>query len=57
MCAVQEKAWASGSGDEPWEVYVVKGDADALDRQAGSTGCASGTDQAPVSATAQSACS
>ena len=26
--AVQDKVWGTGPGDEPWEVYVVKGDAD-----------------------------
>jgi catechol 2,3-dioxygenase-like lactoylglutathione lyase family enzyme len=25
--AVQDKVWISGPGQEPWEVYVVKGDA------------------------------
>jgi catechol 2,3-dioxygenase-like lactoylglutathione lyase family enzyme len=28
--AVQDKVWVRGPGDEPWEVYVVKGDADTL---------------------------
>jgi catechol 2,3-dioxygenase-like lactoylglutathione lyase family enzyme len=28
--AVQDKVWVRGPGDEPWEVYVVKGDADNL---------------------------
>ncbi|MEU0133088.1 ArsI/CadI family heavy metal resistance metalloenzyme [Streptomyces sp. NPDC006296] len=36
--ALQDKVWVHGPGNEPWEVYVVKGDADhmgqspALDR-------------------------
>jgi catechol 2,3-dioxygenase-like lactoylglutathione lyase family enzyme len=30
--AVQDKVWVTGPGDEPWEVYVVKGDADTLDK-------------------------
>ena len=34
--AVQDKVWVTGPGDEPWEVYTVKGDADILDKQAGS---------------------
>jgi catechol 2,3-dioxygenase-like lactoylglutathione lyase family enzyme len=38
--AVQDKVWVKGPGDEPWEVYVVKGDADALDKPAGSVCCA-----------------
>jgi catechol 2,3-dioxygenase-like lactoylglutathione lyase family enzyme len=41
--AVQDKVWVTGPGDEPWEVYVVKGDADALD-------------QATVASPAASAC-
>jgi catechol 2,3-dioxygenase-like lactoylglutathione lyase family enzyme len=28
--AVQDKVWVRGPGNEPWEVYVVKGDADQL---------------------------
>ncbi|MGH3380428.1 MAG: ArsI/CadI family heavy metal resistance metalloenzyme [Actinoallomurus sp.] len=28
--ALQDKVWVSGPGKEPWEVYVVKGDADNL---------------------------
>ena len=38
--AVQDKVWVTGPGQEPWEVYVVKGDADVLDRAAGSACCA-----------------
>jgi hypothetical protein len=26
--AVQDKVWVTGPGDEPWEVYTVKSDAD-----------------------------
>ncbi|QDQ97116.1 ArsI/CadI family heavy metal resistance metalloenzyme [Tomitella fengzijianii] len=29
--ALQDKVWVHGPGDEPWEVYVVKGDAPAVD--------------------------
>jgi catechol 2,3-dioxygenase-like lactoylglutathione lyase family enzyme len=54
--AVQDKVWVTGPGDEPWEVYVVKGDADTLDKQAGSTCCATGNDQASVGASQQSTC-
>ena len=50
--AVQDKVWVTGPGDEPWEVYTVKGDADTLDRQAGSTCCAPVHDQGGVSAAA-----
>jgi catechol 2,3-dioxygenase-like lactoylglutathione lyase family enzyme len=38
--AIQDKVWVTGPGDEPWEVYVVKGDAGTLDRAAGSVCCA-----------------
>jgi catechol 2,3-dioxygenase-like lactoylglutathione lyase family enzyme len=34
--AVQDKVWVTGPGDEPWEVYVVKGDADTLTKGPGS---------------------
>jgi catechol 2,3-dioxygenase-like lactoylglutathione lyase family enzyme len=37
--AVQDKVWVTGPGKEPWEVYVVKGDADTLGRQEGSACC------------------
>jgi catechol 2,3-dioxygenase-like lactoylglutathione lyase family enzyme len=40
--AVQDKAWVTGPGGEPWEVYVVKADAGTLDRAAGSACCAPG---------------
>jgi catechol 2,3-dioxygenase-like lactoylglutathione lyase family enzyme len=49
--AVQDKVWVTGPGQEPWEVYVVKGDADAFDKAAGSACCAptaSTTDPAPT---------
>ena len=38
--AIQDKVWVTGPGDEPWEVYVVKGDADVLDKPADSVCCA-----------------
>jgi len=37
--AVQDKVWATGPGQEPWEVYVVKAGADILDRAEGSACC------------------
>ncbi|MGX1755361.1 ArsI/CadI family heavy metal resistance metalloenzyme [Streptomyces lydicus] len=54
--ALQDKVWVHGPGKEPWEVYVVKADADTLGTSAdpsASTGgdacCASKTvDAAPV---------
>jgi catechol 2,3-dioxygenase-like lactoylglutathione lyase family enzyme len=42
--AVQDKVWVTGPGNEPWEVYVVKGDADVLDKAAGSACCAPAAD-------------
>jgi catechol 2,3-dioxygenase-like lactoylglutathione lyase family enzyme len=44
--AVQDKVWVTGPGSEPWEVYVVKGDADTLDKPAGSACCAPAADTA-----------
>jgi catechol 2,3-dioxygenase-like lactoylglutathione lyase family enzyme len=38
--AVQDKVWVTGPGQETWEVYVVKGDADVLDKPADSACCA-----------------
>ena len=37
--AVQDKVWVTGPGSEPWEVYTVKADADALTKEAGSACC------------------
>ncbi|MEO3876517.1 ArsI/CadI family heavy metal resistance metalloenzyme [Nonomuraea sp. B12E4] len=37
--ALQDKVWVHGPGAEPWEVYVVKGDADTLTKQADSVCC------------------
>jgi catechol 2,3-dioxygenase-like lactoylglutathione lyase family enzyme len=37
--AVQDKVWVTGPGSEPWEVYVVKGDADVLGKAADSACC------------------
>jgi hypothetical protein len=54
--AVQDKVWVTGPGNEPWEVYTVKGDADTLDKQAGSPCCAPGTDQAPAGTAQQATC-
>ncbi|MFF3940892.1 ArsI/CadI family heavy metal resistance metalloenzyme [Streptomyces phaeofaciens] len=47
--ALQDKVWVHGPGREPWEVYVVKADADTLAKQQDSTCCTgpadAGTDQ------------
>jgi catechol 2,3-dioxygenase-like lactoylglutathione lyase family enzyme len=37
--AVQDKVWVSGPGGEPWEVYVVKADADTLTKETDSVCC------------------
>jgi catechol 2,3-dioxygenase-like lactoylglutathione lyase family enzyme len=37
--AVQDKVWVTGPGNEPWEVYTVKGDADTLSKPASSACC------------------
>jgi catechol 2,3-dioxygenase-like lactoylglutathione lyase family enzyme len=36
--AVQDKVWVRGPGQEPWEVYVVKGDADTFGKDEGTAG-------------------
>ncbi|WP_436763436.1 ArsI/CadI family heavy metal resistance metalloenzyme [Streptosporangium sp. V21-05] len=35
--ALQDKVWVTGPGAEPWEVYVVKADADVLGESASTT--------------------
>jgi catechol 2,3-dioxygenase-like lactoylglutathione lyase family enzyme len=42
--ALQDKVWVHGPGKEPWEVYVVKADADTLAQQPDSSCCATGDD-------------
>lgn len=32
--ALQDKVWVTGPGKEPWEIYVVKADADTLGKSA-----------------------
>jgi catechol 2,3-dioxygenase-like lactoylglutathione lyase family enzyme len=46
--ALQDKVWVTGPGKEPWEVYVVKADADTREAAAGvaccgGTGCGCGS--------------
>ncbi|MDT0475981.1 ArsI/CadI family heavy metal resistance metalloenzyme [Streptomyces sp. DSM 41014] len=56
--AVQDKVWVTGPGKEPWEVYVVKADADTLGKSAegapdaccGTTACCTPEEQALDSA-------
>lgn len=38
--ALQDKVWVTGPGAEPWEVYVVKADADTLAKADDSSCCA-----------------
>ncbi|MGW1065083.1 ArsI/CadI family heavy metal resistance metalloenzyme [Streptomyces aureus] len=40
--ALQDKVWVHGPGREPWEVYVVKADADILGKSADATGTGDG---------------
>ncbi|TXS04939.1 glyoxalase/bleomycin resistance/dioxygenase family protein [Streptomyces sp. col6] len=54
--ALQDKVWVHGPGKEPWEVYVVKADADTLGKSAepspGGDACCTGqvTEAAPGTA-------
>jgi catechol 2,3-dioxygenase-like lactoylglutathione lyase family enzyme len=50
--ALQDKVWVTGPGAEPWEVYVVKADADVLEKDTGSACCTPGAfpDQAVATA-------
>jgi catechol 2,3-dioxygenase-like lactoylglutathione lyase family enzyme len=54
--AVQDKVWVTGPGQEPWEVYVVKGDADVLDKPVDSACCASTASTTDGASAAASAC-
>ncbi|MFF2364826.1 ArsI/CadI family heavy metal resistance metalloenzyme [Streptomyces sp. NPDC058122] len=53
--ALQDKVWVHGPGQEPWEVYVVKADADTLAKQQGSTCCTGPTENAPDAPTISAA--
>jgi catechol 2,3-dioxygenase-like lactoylglutathione lyase family enzyme len=54
--AVQDKVWVTGPGAEPWEVYVVKADADTLDKAADSACCVPGAGTAGATQPAAAAC-
>lgn len=56
--AVQDKVWVTGPGQEPWEVYVVKGDADTMgDDAIPAPACCAPADEAdPGKPAAASAC-
>jgi catechol 2,3-dioxygenase-like lactoylglutathione lyase family enzyme len=43
--AVQDKVWVTAPGNEPWEVYVVKSDADTLTKPETSPCCTPATDE------------
>ena len=57
--ALQDKVWVTGPGKEPWEVYVVKADADQLGKGAVSGGdacCSSSSGQQDEHAPAAGGC-
>jgi hypothetical protein len=56
--ALQDKVWVHGPGKEPWEVYVVKADADTLGKSAdpNSTGGSCCTSHAVKEAPAAAGC-
>ncbi|MEU9605009.1 ArsI/CadI family heavy metal resistance metalloenzyme [Streptomyces sp. NPDC048057] len=51
--ALQDKVWVTGPGKEPWEVYVVKADADQMGKapavapEVANGGCCTSTSDAP----------
>jgi catechol 2,3-dioxygenase-like lactoylglutathione lyase family enzyme len=49
--ALQDKVWVTGPGNEPWEVYTVKADADTLAKVTASSCCTPGTAVAAQDAT------
>jgi catechol 2,3-dioxygenase-like lactoylglutathione lyase family enzyme len=53
--AVQDKVWVTGPGAEPWEVYVVKADADTLTKDTASVCCAPDASQPAAAGTSQQA--
>ncbi|MBO0803322.1 MAG: VOC family protein [Nocardiopsaceae bacterium] len=54
--AVQDKVWVTAPGQENWEIYVVKGDADTLEKQEGSACCVPAPDPAGTAQPPASAC-
>ncbi len=53
--ALQDKVWVHGPGREPWEVYVVKADADTLGKSARAESVGDGCCAAAAGATAAAA--
>lgn len=58
--ALQDKVWVHGPGREPWEVYVVKADADQMGKspalEGGDACCTSAFEESGESAPAAAAC-
>ncbi|MFF9016460.1 ArsI/CadI family heavy metal resistance metalloenzyme [Streptomyces sp. NPDC014870] len=55
--ALQDKVWVTGPGREPWEVYVVKADADTLAKTANAAKTAKATPDATPDACSCGICS
>jgi len=53
---VQDKVWVTGPGAELWEVYVVKGDADVLEKATDSACCAPTPAETVSAGSTSSAC-
>ncbi|KQX92922.1 ArsI/CadI family heavy metal resistance metalloenzyme [Streptomyces clavifer] len=55
--ALQDKVWVHGPGKEPWEVYVVKADADQLGKSPvlGGDACCTGRSETAETATPEPA--
>jgi catechol 2,3-dioxygenase-like lactoylglutathione lyase family enzyme len=54
--ALQDKVWVTGPGSEPWEVYVVKADANSLTKESDSVCCAAGETTEEALSEAKSSC-
>ncbi|MEV7179848.1 ArsI/CadI family heavy metal resistance metalloenzyme [Kitasatospora sp. NPDC093679] len=54
--ALQDKVWVHGPGQEPWEVYVVKADADTLTKDADGPVACCGTTSGAAADTAAAGC-
>ncbi|MGW5261531.1 ArsI/CadI family heavy metal resistance metalloenzyme [Microbispora sp. NPDC004025] len=54
--ALQDKVWVHGPGGEPWEVYVVKADADTLIKQADPVCCATDDAEEETVSASKSCC-
>ncbi|MFI7519202.1 ArsI/CadI family heavy metal resistance metalloenzyme [Micromonospora globbae] len=55
--ALQDKVWVRGPGDEPWEVYTVKADADTLVKATGGEcRCGEPSEQQPATAGTATTC-